>query len=284
MFPVNHRRGVAPGRPGVAAARAGLVLALLLALAAGGCANRFLYYPFRAMIATPEQAGIEYEDVYFPAAGDGVRLNAWWVPLTGARGTVLFCHGNGGNISFLVDTIAIYRSMGLNVLAFDYRGYGRSQGTPTEEGTYRDALGAWEYLVREKKTDPARILLVGRSLGGAVAAWLGTKRRPGGIVLESTFTNAADVANYHYTLAPGRLIFGDIYDTISRLGKIAAPILVVHSPEDEIIPYSMGEELFRRAPKPKEFLMIRGSHNGGFMDSRREYRDGIEGFVKRFLR
>lgn len=284
MLTVNSRPGHSPGRPGVAAARAGLVLALLLALAAGGCANRFLYYPSRAMVATPARAGIEYEDVYFPAAGDGVRLNAWWVPLAGARGTVLFCHGNGGNISFLVDSIAIYRSIGLNVLAFDYRGYGMSEGTPTEEGTYRDALGAWEYLVREKKADPARILLVGRSLGGAVAAWLGTKRRPGGIVLESTFTNAADVAHYHYPVAPGRLIFGDTYDTLSRLGTIAAPILVVHSPEDEIIPYSMGEELFRHAPGPKEFLVIRGSHNGGFMDSRREYRDGIEGFVKRYLR
>ncbi len=98
------------------------------------------------------------------------------------------------------------------------------------------------------------------------------------------FTNAADVAHGHYPFAPGRLIFGDTHNTLSRLGKIASPILVVHSPEDEIIPYSMGEELFRRAPKPKEFLMIRGSHNGGFMDSRREYRDGIEGFVKRFLR
>ncbi|MBN2080084.1 MAG: alpha/beta hydrolase [Spirochaetes bacterium] len=273
-----------PARPVAVAPAASLVLALLLAFALCGCKNRLLFYPYGEIVATPADAGIEYEDVYFPAAVDGVRLNAWWVPLAGARGTVLFCHGNGGNISFLIDTIAIYRSMGLSVLAFDYRGYGRSEGSPTEEGTYRDALGAWEYLVGEKKADPARILLVGRSLGGAVAAWLAVNRRPGGLVLESTFTRAADVANHHYSLAPGMLIFGTTYDTISRLGTIASPILVIHSPGDEIIPFAMGEELFRLAPEPKEFLTIQGSHNGGFMLSRRQYRGGLDGFVTGYLR
>ena len=264
---------------------AGFSLAVLLCagLALCGCKNRFLFYPYGTIVATPAAAGIEYEDVYYRAE-DGVRLHAWWVPAPGARGTVLFCHGNGGNISFLIDTIGIYRSLGLNVFAFDYRGYGRSEGSPTEEGTYRDALGAWEYLVAEKGADPARILLVGRSLGGAVAAWLAVARRPGGLVLEATVTRAADVANHHYPLAPGELIFGDTYDTASRMEKIAVPVLVIHSPEDEIIPYPMGEELFRRARDPREFLMISGSHNAGFMVSRERYREGLGGFVTRFIR
>ncbi len=260
-----------------------LALLLFLAFAQCGCKNRFLFYPLMEIVATPADAGIEYEDVYFNA-GDGVRLNAWWVPAQGARGTVLFCHGNGGNISFLVDTIRIYRSIGLNVFAFDYRGYGRSEGAPTEGGTYEDARGAWDYLVGVKKIDPSRIVLIGRSLGGPIAAWLAMTRRPGVLVLESTFTKASEVADYHYRFRPGRLVFGDTYDTGSYLGRVRSPVLVVHSPEDEIIPCRMGEELFAAAPSPKEFLLIRGSHNAGFIISMERYRNGLGSFAARYLR
>ncbi len=245
------------------------------------CKNRFLYYPSSGIVAVPSDEGLAYEDVFF-FASDGVRLNGWWVPAAKGRGVVLFCHGNGGNISFLLQTISIYNSLKLDVLVFDYRGYGRSGGTPSEEGTYRDVEAAWEYLVRARKTDPGAIIVIGRSLGGPIAAWLCKTRSPRGLVLESTFTKAADVANFHYRLAPGSLLFGSSYDTAAHLADVRCPVLVVHSPEDEIIPYEMGEKLFRLVRGPGEFVVIHGPHNTGFMMSADQYAAAVERFALKF--
>ncbi|OHD64664.1 MAG: hypothetical protein A2176_10170, partial [Spirochaetes bacterium RBG_13_51_14] len=181
--------------------RLSLIFLMILFFIDCGCKNRLLFYPYKQIIAEPIAAGIAYDDVYFKTE-DGVLLNGWWVPARVAQATVLFCHGNGGNISFLIDTIRIIHSMGLNVLVFDYRGYGRSGGTPSEEGTYRDVKAAWDYLVSDKKIPAPKIILIGRSLGGSIAAWLAQSRSPLALVLESTFTKAADVANFHYRFAP----------------------------------------------------------------------------------
>jgi uncharacterized protein len=242
------------------------------------CKNRFLYYPYKQIVATPADEALAYEDVYFDTA-DGVHLNGWWVPTGKKRGTVLFCHGNGGNISFLLQTIHIYNSMKLDVFVFDYRGYGRSGGIPSEEGTYRDVEAAWAYLTGVKKIDPAQIIVIGRSLGGSIAAWLCANRTPRALVLESTFTKAADVANFHYRFAPGMLIFGDTYNTEAYCSRVRSPLLVVHSPDDEIIPYELGKKLFSSAPEPKYFLLIRGPHNTGFLQSVRQYISGIDNFL-----
>ena len=185
------------GKIKVSTAFFAVILAALLLPSGTGCKNRLMFHPYNQLVANPSAAGLPFEDIYF-STEDGVRLNGWWVAAPGGRGTVLFCHGNAGNISFLVETIAIYHEMGLDVLVFDYRGFGRSGGTPSEEGTYRDSAAAWKYLTVEKKVPPSRIILVGRSLGGPIAAWLSQDRSPGGLVLESTFTRAADVADAHY--------------------------------------------------------------------------------------
>ncbi|HPV40503.1 MAG TPA: alpha/beta hydrolase [Spirochaetota bacterium] len=261
----------------------GLVFIAAAALTECSCKNRYLFHPYRQIVATPQSIGIAYEDLYF-TADDGIRLNGWWVPASSSEGTVLFCHGNAGNISFLLDTIRLYHDLKLNVLVFDYRGFGRSGGKPLEEGTYRDVAAAWKYLVHSKKIDPGTIVVIGRSLGGPIAAWLCQTRRPGALVLESTFTRAADVARYHYQLAPADLIFGDTYNTAGFLSRIGCPVLVVHSPDDEIIPYELGQALFKSVKGTKEFLQIHGSHNSGFMDSLNLYVPGLERFLGRHLK
>jgi uncharacterized protein len=257
-------------------------LAVVLPLAFCGCKNRLLFYPQKQLVATPAAAGLAYEDLYI-RTDDGVSLNAWWVPAPSARGTVLFCHGNGGNISYLIGTIGIFNSLKLNVLVFDYRGYGRSGGAPSEEGTYLDAKAVWDHLTVARKIDAGSIVVIGRSLGGPIAAWLCRDRKPAALVMESTFTKAADVADYHYRIAPGRLIFCDTYDAAAHLSRARCPVLVVHSPEDEIIPYQLGKKLFQIAPGIRRLLVIHGPHNEGFMRSLDSYAAGLDHFVSACL-
>ena len=222
-------------RNNIPAALLVVAIAVTALLSGSGCKNRLMFHPYGRLVSDPSAAGLPYEDVYFKAS-DGIVLHGWWVASPGARGTVLFCHGNAGNISFLVDTIVIFHAMDLDVFVFDYRGFGRSGGVPTEEGTYRDAAAAWGYLTIEKKTPPSKIILVGRSLGGPIAAWLARNSLPAALVLESTFTRAADVADFHYRFHPGELILGDAYDTAAYLSHVRCPVLVIHSPGDEIVP------------------------------------------------
>ncbi len=256
--------------------------AIVLSLADLACKNSFLFYPYKQLVADPASIGLEYEDIKFKTE-DGIILNGWWMPAKGAKGTVLFCHGNGGNISFLLDTIGIFHSLDLNVLVFDYRGYGKSGGSPTEEGTFVDSKAAWRYLSEVKRISADRVILAGRSLGGSIAAWLAMHHKPRMLILESTFTKAADVADFHYMIKPGSMVFGDTYNTERYLSRIDCPVLIIHSPDDEIVPYSLGSRLYEEARPPKEFLKIRGSHNGGFLESTAEYKSGLSQFVSKYL-
>ena len=260
-----------------------LVLLIVAAVSGCGCKNRYLFHPYRQMVTVPAAIGLAFDDAYF-TADDGVKLNGWWVPASSSRGTVLFCHGNAGNISFLIDTINIFHQMRFNVFVFDYRGYGRSGGKPSEEGTYKDAAAAWTYLVRTRNIAPRTIAVIGRSLGGPIAAWLCQTRTPGALVLESTFTRAADVALFHYRMAPADLLFGDTYNAAGYLARVRCPVLVVHSPEDEIIPYNLGIKLFQAVQGPREFLQIHGSHNSGFLDSLNLYVPVLERFLLKNLK
>lgn len=255
-----------------------IVVAVIMLMSGSGCKNRLMYHPYGQLVSDPAAAGLQYENVYFKTS-DGILLNGWWVAAPGARGAILFCHGNAGNISFLVDTIDIFHGMGLNVFVFDYRGFGRSGGTPTEEGTYRDAAAAWRYLTVGKKVPASKIIIVGRSLGGPIAAWLAQYRMPAALVLESTFTRAADVADFHYRFSPGAIVLGDAYDTAAYLRRIRCPVLVIHSPEDEIVPYELGKRLYEIDGPDREFLEIRGSHNGGFLQSLDRYASGLDRFI-----
>jgi len=254
---------------------------LLLSIVLYLMQNRMVFLanmPGRALTATPADAGFAYQDVSITTS-KGVRLHGWFIPVEQAKATVLFLHGNAGNISHRLDSIAIFRELGLDVFIIDYRGYGQSEGKPSETGTYLDARAAWEYLVVERQIAPDKIVIFGRSLGGAVASWLAAETAPGAVILESTFTSAPDMAYRLYPFLPVRLLTRLKYPVKENVKRLSSPLLVIHSKQDEIIPYDMGESVFAAAPEPKQMLALTGDHNGGFMMNRDQYQAVIGRFL-----
>ena len=234
--------------------------------------SRLVFYPGtgREIIATPSQVGLPYEDIYLTTS-DGISLHGWYIPATQPRGTVLFLHGNAGNISHRLDSVRMFHRLGYSTLIFDYRGYGNSGGAPTEQGTYRDAEAAWRYLTEQLQTPSCRIVLFGESLGGAVAAWLAARQKPAALVIASGFTSVPDLGQQLYPYFPVRWLARIRYDTRKNLRSIAAPVLIAHSPEDEIIPFEHGRALFAAANPPKQFLELAGGHNDGFIFMRESW-------------
>lgn len=229
-----------------------------------------VYFPDRHVRVTPADLGMAFDEVRL-LAGDGVALSAWWIPSPRSRGALIFAHGNAGNMGDRVDKLRLFRALGLSALAFDYRGYGQSEGSPSEEGTARDmdAAVAW---VRDTKGVPLeRTIFYGESLGGAVAIAAAAREHPGALVVESTFTSIRDLARRHYPFVPGWLVrIG--YDSRSRIATLACPKLILHGPRDTIVPFAMGEELFRAALAPKYFASLTGDHNsGGILESPEAY-------------
>ena len=196
---------------------------------------------------------------------------------------VLFCHGNAGNISNLIEIVQQYAHLGLSSFVFDYRGYGQSEGKPSEEGTYLDAEAAWNYLVRKRHVSSTDIIIIGRSLGGPIAAWLGRKHTPKALILESTFTTIRDIGAQLYPYLPVRLITSLGYKTIEYIRQVHCPLLIVHSCGDRMIPIDHGRKLYSAANEPKDFLEIQGTHNEGYFTSEKQYLDGLDSFIKRRL-
>jgi len=172
--------------------------------------------------------------------------------------------------------------MGLSVFIIDYRGYGQSQGTTSEQGTYRDAEAAWQFLTETRGISDENIIIFGRSMGGAVAIWLAGKHTPNLLILESAFTSVSDMAKHYYPYLPTHLLVRIKYASIDRIEDIHCPILISHSQTDEIVPYKYGRELFEKAQAPKSFLELKGGHNDGFIISGRSYIDGIENFINAY--
>lgn len=241
--------------------------------------SKLLYFPSREIVATPALVGLPYESVTLVTA-DHVQLDGWFLPVAEPRGVVLFFHGNAGNISHRLDSLSIFHELGLSVLIFDYRGFGRSEGGISEEGSYRDAEAAVRYLMAERDVPLRNIVYFGRSLGGAIAAHLAMKVMPAGVILESTFTSVPDLAAQLYSLLPVRLISRFSYNVKKYLESVSCPVLIVHSVDDEIIPVQHGRDLLATANEPREFLAIHGSHNEGFLLSRRDYMNGLDQFLK----
>jgi len=250
---------------------------VVLAVLAFLLADSLVFFPHMELRTDPSERGLEYEDVSF-RAGDGTLLHGWFLPGKG-RGTLLFCHGNAGNISHRLDSLEIFHRLGLSVFLFDYRGYGISEGKPSEEGVYSDVEGAWRWLTEERGIRPEAIVLFGRSLGGAAAAWAAQKYSPAGLILESTFTSLADIGKHHYFFLPVKLIVGNSFDTLGKMKNISCPVLVAASPEDEIVPGEQGQILFEAARPPKRFLQLKGDHNWGFMSTGRAYVQGLDTFL-----
>lgn len=247
--------------------------------------SRLIYFPNLAGLpsyTTPTVIGLPYEEVRFRTS-DNVELHGWYVPAAQSRGVLLFLHGNAGNISHRLDSIQLFHELDLAVFIFDYRGYGKSQGRPTEEGTYRDAQAAWEYLIGERQLPAGQIVIFGRSLGAAIAAHLAANTQPAALIIESAFTSATDVASEYYWFLPVRLISRFHYDTRSQLEHVSSPLLVVHSADDEIISFKHGQRLFASAQEPKSFLQLSGGHNDGFFVSGSVYRTGLADFLDEYL-
>ncbi len=240
--------------------------------------GRMLYYPTSRIEGTPMDIGLAFDDVSFRTQ-DGVKLNAWYVPAGNERGFLLFCHGNAGNISHRLDTISIFHRLGLSVLIFDYRGYGRSEGKPDEQGTYLDAEAAWNYLVSERQVPADKIVYFGRSLGSAIAADTALRHAGAALIIESGFTSVPAYGQRLFPFLPVRLLARYKYATIDKVAKISIPKLFIHSPHDEVIPFDHGKALFEKAAVPKEFLQIKGGHNEGFLLSGELYVDGIDRFL-----
>ena len=264
------------------AASLGIALALVVVVFVVGTValeDRFIFFPTGDLVGTPSDVGLEYQDVYFTS--EGHRLHGWFIP--GRHDiTWLWMHGNAGNISHRLDNISlIHDRLGVNMLIFDYRGYGQSEGRPSEQGTYRDAEAALAYLRDLPGVNQERIVLFGRSLGAAVAVELAIRETVAGLILESAFTSVPAMAKAAYPFLPVGPLLRTRYDSLARIGRVSPPLLVLHSPEDEIVPYKQGRELYEAAPEPKAFHTIAGGgHNETYLRGGEAYWLALDRFME----
>lgn len=235
------------------------------------------HIPGRELDATPDAIGLAYEDVGLEAS-DGVNVHGWFVPGESPR-TLLYFHGNAGNISHRLYSIREFHDLGLSVFIIDYRGYGQSGGKPTEKGLYRDGEAAWRYLTDDRGIAPDNIIVFGRSLGGSVASWIAAREQPAALIVESSFTSVPDIGQDAYPWLPVRWLTRFKHSTRDEVAKATCPVLVVHSRDDEIIPFHHGEAIYGAANEPKQFLEIRGGHNDGHEVSATVYSEGIRNFL-----
>ena len=224
--------------------------------------DSLIYFPSPYPDGDWEPGGLDFEDAYFPSA-DGTRLHGWYVAHSDPRAVVLFCHGNAGNLSHRAATAEILnRLVGVSLLVFDYRGYGRSDGAPNEAGILADARAARAWLARRAGIAESEIVLMGESVGGAVAVDLAAAEGARAIVLESTFTSIPDVAAHHYPWFPVRYVLRTRFDSLAKIPRYRGPLLQSHGDADTIVPYALGRQLFEAANEPKRFLTIPGGdHN-----------------------
>ena len=246
--------------------------------------RHFIYFPVRELFADPAAVGLAYEDVTF-AASDGVSLHGWFVPGRSDL-TLLWCHGNGGNISHrLENLLLVHNELGLNVFLFDYRGYGRSEGKPSEQGTYLDAEAALHYLDSRNDIHQDRTIYLGSSLGGGVAVELAMLRSPYGLILESTFPSIRYMARLSFPILPLHLFLQARYDSEAKIGRIDTPLLILHGDKDDLVPIQAGRRLFDAAKDPKEFHTIVGAgHNDTYLVGGKAYWDAMGSFIDRLGR
>ncbi|MBI4345647.1 MAG: alpha/beta hydrolase [Elusimicrobia bacterium] len=237
-----------------------------------------LYIPERRLDAHPGSVGLGFETVRFEAS-DGVRLHGWWIPGEPGAPAVLLAHGNAGNVSHRVEKARILHGLGLSVLLFDYRGYGLSDGRPTEQGLYRDGEAAFRHLTAERGLSPGDIILYGESLGCGVAVELARRHAARSLVIESAFTSTADMGRLVFPFLPVDRMVNDRFDNLAKIGQVRSPVLVLHSPQDEIIPFAMGRRLFEAAPQPKALVELSGGHNDGFLRAGNAYPEALGAFI-----
>jgi len=251
------------------------ILSLYVYLSQG----RIVFQPSRRISATPDELGLVHDEVYIDVT-DGDRIHAWYFPINDDSTTVLFCHGNAGNISHRLETMKMLTEIGANVLLFDYRGYGLSDGQLGEENMYTDAEAAYRWLLREKSIASHNIIIFGRSLGGAVGVELAGRVQCAGLIIESSFTSVAEMGKHLYPYLPSRWLVRYHFDSVAKIGRLECPILVMHSQQDEIVPFRMGYRLYEAARGPKRFVELRGGHADQGLSPNDLYRNELRKFIK----
>ncbi len=262
------------------ALRVVLIAAVLLVVLPVIFEKRLIYLPSREHEVSARALGLAHETVSLTAE-DGVRLDALFLPVKGSRFTVLLAHGNAGNLSHRLDrTLFLQSRLGADVLLFDYRGYGKSEGSPDEEGTYRDARAAYRWLTEARRVPTDRLVLFGESLGSAVVLDLALAHPCRALVLEAPFTSVPDMAAVVLPFLP-RAFVRTRYDNLGKVGRLRVPLLVLHGDRDEVVPFAQGRRLFERAPGPKRFFAIPGSgHNDTYIVGGEAYWRTVADFVE----
>jgi fermentation-respiration switch protein FrsA (DUF1100 family) len=257
---------------------AALGLYALLCFAAWLFQDRLVFYPGGPPVRDPRSVGLAFEALR-PRTADGLELDAWWIPAAEPRGAVIVSHGNAGSIEGRLHIAHAFHALGLGVLLYDYRGYGRSAGRPSERGLYLDAEAAWQVLVEQLGVAPERLLIYGESLGGAVAVELAARRPAAGLILESSFSSLPAVGARAYPYLPVRLLARSRFDSLAKIGALALPVLVIHSPEDEVVPFAHGEALRAAAGGSTRRVQSSGGHNAGGFPMREELVREVGAFV-----
>lgn len=257
---------------------------ILLSLLGSGCMieRSFIFFPDKTLLRTPADAGLAFEDLFFPTA-DGVRINAWFIPSPGSRKVLLWFHGNAGNMGNRVELAALFhRELKINLLMIDFRGYGRSGGRVTEKGTYQDALAAYDHLLTRPDIEPSGIIVYGQSLGAAVAVELAVQRSAGGLILEGPFVSIREMAKLSFPWLPVGRLLSTQYEILSKVARVRAPLLLIHGDEDEVVPYEQGRKVFEAARPPKILYTVHGGgHNDLPARGGRGYIESIGRFIER---
>ena len=278
MGTVSKLLGTRPRR--VAVALLSILIAAALVMGFWEHLERhFVFFPTSEIEYTPDQVGLAYEDVRF-STEDGRQLHGWYIAGRGPT-TILWFHGNGGNISHRVDELAlVHHRLGVNVFIFDYQGYGRSEGRPSERATYQDARAALEYLHSRPDVDTGKIVYFGRSLGAAVVVELAVAHPPLGLVLVGSFASLADMARVHYPFLPAGLLVRDRYDSLARIARVDRPVIMFHGDQDATVPLSQAQKLFDAAGEPKELHVLAGAgHNDTYSTGGSAYWEALSRFL-----
>ena len=266
--------------PRVRTIAAGFVILGLVLFEGCDVEEKFIFFPIAEISQTPRNYGLSFEDAYFKTE-DGVTLNGWFVAYPGASTTLLWFHGNGGNIGHRSQHLKLlHDKLKIHIFIFDYRGYGKSAGKPSEEGTYKDGVAALEHLRSRKDVEAERIVLFGQSLGAAVATEIAVRQSGLALILEAPFTSIRDMARIAVPWLPIGSFLQTKYDSLAKIKQVRAPILVLHGDFDDVVPFDQGKRIFAAAPEPKEFYTIQGSrHNDTYIIGGEAYFKALKDFI-----
>ena len=247
--------------------------------------KQLIYYPATAVDVTPKALGLPFDEVTIDVE-PGVKIHGWFIK--GSKepsvATILFSHGNAGNIADRLDRVLSWRDLGVDFLLYDYRGFGRSTGAPGEEGTYRDGRAAHDYLVKTRGIEAKRLVLMGESLGCAISIQIALDRPAAGLVLEAPFASIPHMASAIYPFLPAKFFVRTRYDNLEKIPRVRMPLLVVQGTRDEVIPVAQGKMVFGAAPSPKQYLAIEGAHhNDVYVIGGTQYKSALSDFLARVV-